>query len=489
MLTVCVVAVAVACVFELAKPATSVKDHPAATATAASASVLKFDLQRPGPYFEVGAVGLSTETEELGSGRIGAGDRSLVHLMRLLGPSVLRIGGNSVDRSFWTSAGEPTPSWATVSVTPADLSLLHRLLAVTGWRVLLGVDLGHFEPTRAADEARYAEKILGTGLLGIEIGNEPNDFPGGPRPRTYDVSEYLHEVEAYVQAVKVSAPNVTFVGPDVTQATTWLGEIGVAGRMFSEITQHFYGSSTCPGPPPSIAPTVSGLLSPAERRLENESLQSLIKEGAVTGRPIRLGETNNTACVGSRAVSPVFASALWALDWTLRAAESGVRGINFHGNLGVCTAVGDNPVCARKSGRREVAAQPEYFGLLAARSLEGGRFVPTDLTAPEVSPNLTTWATVDSKGTIRVAIDNLATSGSGEQISIPMPGYTAVKEPLVGPSAAARSGIAFAGAPASIGGSRRVDPSAVRSVHGTLHVVVPSASAVILVMRPARRSG
>ncbi len=67
-------------------------------------------------------------------------------------------------------------SWATNAVTPADLSALHGLLPPPGGKVLLGVDLGHFEPARAADEARYAREILGTDLLGIEIGNEPNDY-------------------------------------------------------------------------------------------------------------------------------------------------------------------------------------------------------------------------------------------------------------------------------------------------------------------------
>ena len=134
--------------------------------------------------------------------------------MRLLGPSVLRVGGNSVDLSWWTSNGEPPPPWATSTVTPADLSALRGLLTATGWRVLLGVNLGHFEPSRAVDEARYAKRILGKSLLGIEIGNEPDDFGKKPKLRapTYSVGEYLQEADAYSQALSTDRGEPVWAG-------------------------------------------------------------------------------------------------------------------------------------------------------------------------------------------------------------------------------------------------------------------------------------
>jgi hypothetical protein len=143
VLAVFVIVSAAVCTWVWARSAASVPLAPTA--------VLRVDTSRPGDDFEVGAVGLSTEAEELSSGHLSADHPSLVRLMRLLGPAVLRIGGNSVDLSWWTSSGEPPPPWATNTVTPTDLRVLHGLLTATGWRVLLGVDLGHFEPARAAD--------------------------------------------------------------------------------------------------------------------------------------------------------------------------------------------------------------------------------------------------------------------------------------------------------------------------------------------------
>jgi hypothetical protein len=130
-------------------------------------ATLTIDTAQPGNAFDVGAVGLSTEADELPTDHLSATHHRLVGLMRLLGPSVLRIGGHSVDLSWWTSREETPPPWATSTITPTDLSALQGLLAATGWRVLLGVDFGHFEPARVAEEARYAQQILGPELMGI----------------------------------------------------------------------------------------------------------------------------------------------------------------------------------------------------------------------------------------------------------------------------------------------------------------------------------
>jgi hypothetical protein len=466
-----------------------------ASASLAPTAVLTVDTHHPGNMFDPGAVGLSIETSELETDHLSAVHDRLVRLMRLLGPSVLRIGGNSVDFSWWTSSGEPPPPWATSTVTPADLSVLRRLLTATGWRVLLGVDLGHFELTRAADEARYAREILGADLVGIEFGNEPNDY-GSPkdnlRQPTYSVGEYLREAEAYRQAVNAAAPGVSVYGPALTQKSSWLIQMGATAHIFAELTQHYYPTSTCPGTPPApVMPpsTAAGLLSPAVRRSEDVVLQVLAWAGAITGRPTRIGETNSASCGGSASASPVFASALWSLDWVLRAVSSGVRGLNFHGELGLCGPNTYSPICASIDDAGEVTAQPEYYGLLAASQLEGGRFVPTSLIAPDPLPNLTTWATLAPGGTVRIAIDNLATAGLAQPVSIQLSGYTATEESLVGPATEARSDIVLGTAPVTGKGRWRPKPARLSRVHGFIRVVVRSASAVIVTLRRERLRG
>ncbi len=468
-----------------------------AGAPLAPTAVLSINTSQPGNAFNPGAAGLSTETAELETDHLSAAHYPLVRLMRLLGPSVLRIGGGSVDHSWWTSSREPPPSWAIDTVTPADLSVLHGLLAATGWRVLLGVDLGHFEPARAADEARHAKKILGKSLLGMEIGNEPNAYSVKSRKvilrsPAYGVGEYVREAGAYRQALRRAAPGVAIYGPALG-GIRWLSEMGAGARIFNGLTQHYYPTSTCPDASASESPpTAEGLLSPQVRRQEDETLEALARASAVTGRPARIGETNSAACQGSASASPVLASALWALDWVLRAAHSAVEGLNFHGNFGTCEKNSESPICAssHEAARTgDVNAQPEFYGLLAARQLEGGRFIPATVTGPDPLPDLTTWATLAADGTVRIAIDDLATAGLAQPVSIAVSGYTATEEPLIGPSAEARSGIALAGARMTGLGQWRSRLVRVPSAGNSLRVIVHPASAVIVTLRPERSSG
>lgn len=461
-------------------------------------AILRVDTSRPGNAFDPGAVGLSVEARELETDRLSAAHYRLVRLMRLLGPSVLRIGGGSVDFSWWTSSGEPAPPWAVSTVTPADLSVLHGLLAATGWRVILGVDLGHFEPARAADEARVARQILGADLVGIEIGNEPNGYGNESRkvvlrPPTYGVSEYLREAEAYRQALSAAAPGVAVYGPALTRETPWLAQIGAAAHMFAELTQHYYPINKCSNTASSFPqPTVAELLSPAVREQEDVFLDALAKAGTVAGRPTRIGETNSVACPGSVDASPAFAGALWALDWVLRAANSGVSGLNFHDGPGVCGSNNESPICApdgEAAQAGDVTPQPDYYGLLAARRLEGGRFVPTRLIAPGPLPNLTTWATLAPGGTVRIAIDNFATAGLAQPVTISISGYTATDETLIAPSVGAGSGIALGGAAVTSAGQWRPKPAKPFHARRSVRVVVRPASAVIVTLRPQRSRG
>lgn len=411
---------------QIGSPASDAKQHV----------VLTVERRHPGRKFALGAVGLSIEARELGTEDLSASHRSLVALMRSLGPGVLRVGGSSLDYSWWTSAAEQLPAWAKGGmVTPADLVRLRGLLAVTGWRVILGVDLGHFEPARAANEAQVAEQILGSRVLGFEIGNEANNYVNakiGLRPSSYNVGNYLEELADYSAAMKTAVPTIRLYGPDIglMASPAWLSLIASGkSASFASIDLHYYPlhysvpQVACEGTP---VPTALELLSPGVRERENEVLKIMVGAGELAHRPTRLSETNDTASCdvpGGPETSPVFASALWSLDWVLRATRAGVAALNFTGYLGLCLPEAFTPICAPAPAaetRGEVIARPEYYGLLAARQLEGGRFVPTRLISPGPLPNLTTWATIAPGGTVRIAIENLAAEGLAQRVSIPL---------------------------------------------------------------------
>src|SRR5437588_1241307 len=52
-----------------------------------------------------GFAGFSYEKDRIGAGMFDPADTKLVKLFRLLGPSVLRLGGNLVDMTSWNASG------------------------------------------------------------------------------------------------------------------------------------------------------------------------------------------------------------------------------------------------------------------------------------------------------------------------------------------------------------------------------------------------
>lgn len=476
---------------------TRVLRQPRSGKRAAQRMILTVEPTHPGKKFALGAIGLSLEAQELATPDVSASHTSLVALMRRLGPGVLRVGGNSLDYSWWTSDEERPPQWATSVVTPADLTRLRALLAATGWRVVLGVDLGHIDPTRAADEARVAERILGSHLLGFEIGNEPNDYGSRLvklRPSSYSASNYLKELATYGAAMRTTASRIRLYGPDLGSLASqaWLSPIASdKSTSFVAITQHYYPTTysfskgVCKGTP---VPTARELLSPRLRERENTALQTIVAAGGFTHRETRISETNNTSSCdapGGPATSPVFASALWSLDWVLRAASAGVAGLNFHGYFGRCLPEAFTPICApgyAAAAHGQVIARPEYYGLLAGRQLEGGRFVPVHSSGENTSQAFTAYATVHSRGVITLVIDNLATNSLASCL-LKVPGYyKATGESLVGPSISATSGVTFGHASFDAGGVLRPTETTLPNVHGAFRLKLAPTSAIVVTL-------
>jgi len=281
-------------------------------------------------------------------------------------------------------------------------------------------------------------------------------------------------------------------GPDL-YSQPWLLAISSNKDLpFAELTQHYYPISysyakgACKG---TAIPTAEELLSPQIRERESADLAALVQAGETAGRATRISETNNTGSCdasGGPATSPVFASALWALDWSLRSAKAGVAGLNFHGYFGRCRPSAYSPICAPSysaEARGVVIGRPEYYGLLAARQLEGGRFVPVQIEGQSGEGGFTAYATKHAGGEVTLVIDNFQAT-SGLTISLKVPGYAkAVSESLVAPSLSSTSGVSFGHA--SFDGARAERPRGTKlsRVSGAFRIGVPAASAVVVMLR------
>ena len=360
-----------------------------------------------------------------GSAPAGSGD--LVALLRSLGSGVLRFGGASADEQVaWvsgsTTARTALPRWASTAIDAHDLAGIAALAHATGWRVLLTVNLGHYDPTAAAQEAAAARAALGPYLAGIELGNEPDMYvqkrlrppswgpaSAGTPAHEAAVTSYRAQATVYRAAIAAAAPGVAVVGPDASTGTPGLAWVRFAARTLHPalLTDHYYPLSSC-----GYRPTVEELLSPTVRSHEHAMLaaQAAIARAAAT--PLRVDEANSISCEGRPGVSDSFASALWALDYTARAMSAGLAGVNFHDLLAKPGAysplVAPTPMALTAGALR---AQPEWYALLAARELPGSRPLPARV-AGGASGELSASAFRAPDGRLRLVLVDYAPSGS-----------------------------------------------------------------------------
>src|SRR5580658_1552461 len=102
---------------------------------AATTPVLGISQSKLGTTLTNADSGLSYEAYYLTMPGFTAGN--LAAYMKTLGTSVVRVGGNTVDQTFWTSTGQTPPSWSLGTITPADLTGLAKLAKASGWKVIL----------------------------------------------------------------------------------------------------------------------------------------------------------------------------------------------------------------------------------------------------------------------------------------------------------------------------------------------------------------
>jgi hypothetical protein len=392
-----------------------------------------------------------------------------------------------MDESFWTSTGETPPSWSNTTITPADLTALAGLAKASGWKVILGVNLKEYDPARAANEAQDAQKALGSSLLDIEIGNEPDlysQYESNP-------SQYLTDFQAYVSAIRAAAPGVPIEGSDAAKGPdSSLEESFVSAQkalpspQITELTTHLYPmtGTTCGG-----SPSISQLLGATLRDSEKSVADEAVAAGASLGVPAVIDESNSADCGGAPGVSNVFAAALWEIDDQLVMAREGVAGDYMHGGVSQCgTAMPYTPLCAPTAADATaglLSAQPEYYGLAAVSALGTGPFL--NLTNP-VWTDVRAYAVQHSDGTVSVLLDDVdnpsTTGASTVQLDLPASYSRANVESLTAAGGlSATGGITLGGQSVQANGTLPAPvPDAIPVSGDTVTVTVPAGSAQIL---------
>ncbi len=389
----------------------------------------------------------------------------------LLGPGIVRFGGNSVDQSTWS----PNPPTGDDSdLTGADFDRGFAFAHSAGWTMYLGINLGAFAPDTFAAEAAYAAGRPGAAgvLAAVEIGNEPDVYTGSYRSGAYNGDSIASDYAAYGSALTRRAPNVPRVGPAIccipNDFAEFLADGGSRGLLL--LTYHHYPSTAVDNPTPG------GLLSAGFMAKTATLIDLVVSDAQTVAKPLRMAESNSASSGGKHGTSDVFASSLWGLDYMYTLVEHGAVGVNFHGapDGGIYTALVD-------SAGAGIVARPLFYAMLAFHAGAIGATVPSTVASPA---NVVAHSALASDGTLRVTIISKDTLSAVLARVTPATSYrSATAQFLTAPSIHTEYGVTFAGAAVSNSGAwTAATPYAIPGANGTFSVPVSAASAAVVTL-------
>ena len=428
--------------------------------------------------------GLSYETSQLTHPAFFSKDSAmLTRYFNLLGnDGVLRIGGNMSEFTFWNpkSEGEGSPddvegpdpghgSDRTFQIPPIAIDHLASFLDGTGWKLIYGLNLAAGDPAKAADEAEYVSKAVGSRLIALQFGNEPDLFKQQNDPKqhwTYE--EFVTKWQIFYDAVHARVPQVPIAGPDTSYQPVWMKRFAEEEKgKIALVTGHYYAG----GPPTDPKMTTQFLLEP-NTRLEDHVLRA-IEIARANGIPYRMSEGNTCYGAGKKDVSDTFASALWAMDFWLALAQQGSIGVNLHGGgNGYYTPIAGSP----KAG---FVARPIFYGMMLAGEFAGAELLPCTLNAG--GKNVVGYA-ARKRTEVLVALINREDVPAALKIQAPVThGRKASVWRLEAPSLNSTSGVTLAGA--AVDASGKWAPAHVEKLTlkaGSAELQLPPYTAVLV---------
>lgn len=398
-------------------------------------------------------VGISFEATDLADPRLDPDESNLDEQLKSLGSPAVRFGGNALDRrTFWTSNSEKPQHSEETAITPDDFKRLKKLVDATRSKVTLGIPFGTYDPQRGADMAAHAVDILGDSLVGLAIGNEPNgymvkDVPDGAvRGKGWNKKKYVQQLEAYAKAIHAKRPDAPIIGPDVYDGAWMEAFADSSVKNKTAISQHWYQLPECDsGAVPGRGPEAQNLINSLAKKSAKKNLGIGKEKADVADLPLWVEETGPTSCPGTNDTSLTNASALWAADYTLYAAQLGVERMAMHSMLGACK--GGAPmslVCdPADHGQRSdtFVPRPNMLGLRLVVPSIGGTFTKTSVKG---GGNMSAYTVSKDEGkTLVTTIINAndAAEVGGNPVSLKMPkGFSVAKASQVyGPSNEAKS--------------------------------------------------
>ena len=434
----------------------------------------------PGPMLPPGMVGLSFQKNNLGKpqGLFNATNRNFILLLKALGATDLRLGGDPTDVSKWDITGINRS--VSNYVTPADIDALAGFAKAANVSVIYGIRFIGNTVDLAVSEATYVKKKLGARLKAFEIGNEPNFYT------QVSPSQFISGWLQFQAGISKASPSAKFSGPAFNPNTPNRIDFLTSFVMSTApsldlLTLHYYHSI----PSSSNADLTDVLFRPDASSLNGLNVSMhLSRQFNIIGG-VRVDECNPYAL--STLSNNNFGTALWAIQYLLTLSSYGIEGANFHTNAQGTTPLHGSSIQFDVVTGQVIGIRPIFYGLFFFAKFGSGRI----LQLKKTNLNADIGVIENKAGGISIAIVNTDPSNQLViNVNIPSDRYkTFYGYLLTAPSVNSVSDITFAGSTIGIDGSW--SPTAVDVLQiclggstGHVQVKVPPGSAYLVRSSP-----
>ncbi|UOE48203.1 hypothetical protein MTO98_27700 [Mucilaginibacter sp. SMC90] len=294
---------------------------------------------------------------------------TLINLYKNLGVGSIRIGGNTVDYTYWSNSLRKSNNIKD-SVFKSDIVRFAAFDKLVSWKTIWGINLGKANVQAMGDETTAVSDNLQDLVGSFALGNEP-DFYYRNKYRTpnYDQFSYSKDFKTYSDSIKSVLPKAIFSGPETVGSVYQTQFFNDFSSNISLLSGHYYRM----GPAGDTSITIKKLFTP------DKDLISMVK-GSLTlantvNMPYRLTETNSVFNGGQRGISDAHASAVWGVDFLCLMAKMGVAGVNFHTGNGAVYVY--TPISQKDNA---YFAEPLYYAMLFFHEASIKRFLKCDVT-------------------------------------------------------------------------------------------------------------
>ncbi|KAJ7865658.1 glycoside hydrolase family 79 protein, partial [Mycena olivaceomarginata] len=233
--------------------------------------------------------------------------------------------------------------------TPEVVYMMANISSLVNVEWYLGIPLNDTQHLRLKI-AEVAEQVLGNKLLGLQAGNEPDQYAvHGHRPVTYGPNDYSDDfgvVDAALRAdPRISSVAGKLIGPSISG--NWKPEdvwdtgfidkyrdsfAALSVEKYASLSPHVTRINNCA----KVLHTSDAIIDPqqifytylnhtAARSIVNKYLSSTLMAQSYD-LPFIMFETNTASCGGFAGLSDSFGSSLWALDYGLQMAYRHIGG-------------------------------------------------------------------------------------------------------------------------------------------------------------------